>query len=145
MKAHEWIDRLKVTKGLPSDYAAAKAIGLTRAAVSRYRSRISTLDEETSSHLALELGIDPMIVLADQATERAKDEAVQSAWRKVLAQLLSKEKAPHMAGMAGLGLGGNGRFRKNAKTSPKSAKKDRQIDPMMILASALFPAVVHHA
>ncbi|MGV0983505.1 MAG: hypothetical protein ACOYB2_03055 [Limnohabitans sp.] len=110
MKAHEWIDRLKVTKGLPSDYAVAKEIGLTRAAISNYRARNSTLDDDAALKVAVLLEIDPMLILADQATERSKDESVQSVWRTMLAQLLSKEKAPHMAGL-GLITGGNGGIR----------------------------------
>ncbi len=108
MKAHQWIDRLKVAKGLPSDYAVAKLLKMRPSSISNYRARNSTLDDDAALKVAMLLEVDPVLVLADQATERSKDESVQSVWRTMLAQLLSKEKAPHMAG---LGLGGNGGIR----------------------------------
>lgn len=87
MKAAEWIDRVRSAKGLPSDYAAAKEIGLTRQAISKYRSRESTLDESICLNVAHTLGIDPALVLADQAMERAKDAEARSAWSAVLDRL----------------------------------------------------------
>lgn len=142
MKAHEWIDRLKVAKGLPSDYAAAKVLDVTRAAISNYRSRSSTLDDETAYKLANAMEINPLLVLADQVAERVKDDTVQSVWRVELKKLLSKEKAPHLAG---LGVGGNGRIRKNEAPKPKKAKNDSSIGPIAILASSLFPTPMRRA
>ena len=111
MKACEWIDRLKVKKGMPSDYAAAKFLGISQSSIIKMRTRNSTLDDESSLKVAMALEIDPILILADQATERSKDESVQTAWRGVLAQLLNgKEKAPHLAGL-GLITGGNGGIR----------------------------------
>lgn len=87
MKAADWIDRVRLVKGLPSDYSAAHVLGLTRSAVSKYRSRESTLDEATSVKVAHQLGIDPAIVLTDQAMERAKDQEARGAWAAVLQRL----------------------------------------------------------
>ncbi len=108
MKAYEWIDRLKVKKCLPSDYAAAKLLGMTTAAITQLRSRGSTLSEDISLKLAHELELNPVLVLTDQATERAKSESVQREWNSILRELMSKEKTPHMAGLV---LGGNGGIR----------------------------------
>lgn len=78
MKAAEWIDRVKKTRGIESDYAAAKLIGVTTAAVSQYRTRRSTMDEVTSINVAQALGIAPAGVILDQAAERVKAPDVRS-------------------------------------------------------------------
>lgn len=87
MKAAEWIDRVKAAKGLTSDYGAAKELGLSRALVSKYRGPTSTFDEETAIKIAHALNIDPAIILADQAMERAKNDEARSAWSAILERL----------------------------------------------------------
>lgn len=87
MKAYEWIDRLKVSKGLQSDYAAAKSIGITQSAISKYRSRESTLDEETAAKIASMLGVNPAGIILDQAAERTKSPEVRTTLAKVARDL----------------------------------------------------------
>ncbi len=87
MKAHEWIDRLKVTKNLPSDYAAAKALHITRSAVSNYRGRASTLDEDVAEKIAILLGINPVGIVLDQAAERTKSPALRQSLAAEAARL----------------------------------------------------------
>ncbi|MBS0497312.1 MAG: hypothetical protein JSR51_06675 [Proteobacteria bacterium] len=72
MKAFEWIDRVKTARGLHSDYAAAKALGITQATISLYRKRGSTMDESASIVVAKTLGMAPAGVILDQAAERVK-------------------------------------------------------------------------
>ena len=79
MKAAEWIDRVKKTRGITSDYAAAKALGITPQAISKYRSRNSTLDEDASIAVATALGIAHAGVVLDQAAERVKALDVRTA------------------------------------------------------------------
>lgn len=78
MKAHEWIDRVKEHCGIASDYGAAKRLNITRSAVSMYRSRGSTLDEETSIKVADALGVAPASVILDQMAERVKTPEVRT-------------------------------------------------------------------
>lgn len=87
MKASVWIDRVKESLNLPSDYAAAAAIGISRATVSKYRNSIPTMDEETALKVAHALGINPIFVLADQQMERSKDAEAKTAWQDVLTKL----------------------------------------------------------
>ncbi len=87
MKASVWIDRVKAAKGFESDYKAAKELGLSRATVSLYRSKSSTLDEDTAVKVALALDVNPVVILADQAMERAKSEPAKKAWQEVLDKL----------------------------------------------------------
>ena len=88
MQATYWIDRVKSHKGLPSDYAVAKELGLTRSAVSSYRHKgFATLDEDACVKVGLVLGIDPLLVVADQARERTKNDDARSAWSAILERL----------------------------------------------------------
>lgn len=87
MKAAEWIDRVKAAKGLPSDYAAAKALGVSRQAVSDYRNKMGTMDEEMSIKVAEAIGERPEFVLIDQLAERAKSDVARTAYRGILGRL----------------------------------------------------------
>lgn len=82
MKAFEWIDRVKSERGIDSDYAAAKVLGLTKQTISMYRSRGSTLDENAAISVAKTLGISPAGVVLDQAAERTKNTEIRSTLLK---------------------------------------------------------------
>lgn len=87
MKAAQWIDRVKIARGWESDYRVAKELNLTRQAISGYRSKPMTLDEDTSVKVAIALGTNPAIVLADQAMERTKNDQARGAWGSILERL----------------------------------------------------------
>ncbi len=88
MKAGQWIDRVKAAKGLPSDYAAAKILGLSRFTVSGYRQRPdATLDEEIAVKVGQALGLNPAGIIIDQVAERSKSPAVRAALSKAAAEL----------------------------------------------------------
>lgn len=78
MKAFEWIDRVKKARGIESDYAAAKALGITPATISLYRKRGTTMDENASLVVAKTLGLTPAGVILDQAAERVKTPEVRA-------------------------------------------------------------------
>lgn len=87
MKAAEWIDRVKTSKGLPSDYAVAKELGLSRFTVSGYRQRPSaTLDEGIAIRVAQALGVEPAAIIIDQVAERSKDQGLRTALQQVAAK-----------------------------------------------------------
>lgn len=79
MKAFEWIDRVKNARGIESDYAAAKALGVTKQAISTYRAKGSTLDENAAISVAKLLGIPPAGVVLDQMAERTKTPEIRTA------------------------------------------------------------------
>jgi predicted transcriptional regulator len=83
MKASEWIDKVKASRGWDSDYRVAKELELTRQAVSEYRNRVKTMDEETSIRVADALNVDPAAIIIDQIAERSKSPAVQAALRRI--------------------------------------------------------------
>lgn len=95
MKAAEWIDRAKVAQGWPSDYRAAKELGLTRQAVSTYRSKpAATLDDVTAYRLAQVLHMDPAAIVLDQTAERTKSEEVRAALLAAASRLCILCKVP---------------------------------------------------
>lgn len=87
MKAADWIDRAKQAQGWESDYRAAKGLQLSRQAISEYRSRSATMDDDVSLRVAQACGVDPAVILADQAMERARTDSARSAWAAVLQRL----------------------------------------------------------
>lgn len=79
MKASEWIDRVKAVKGIESDYGIAKLLNLTPQAISNYRSKTPTMNEETSIKVAELLGMQPAGVVLDQVAEQTKDQVTRTA------------------------------------------------------------------
>lgn len=79
----DFLDALKARHHLPSDYALAKILGITRSAVSCYRSGKVALGEEMALKVAELLETEPGYVLARIAEERTKRPQVKAAWRKV--------------------------------------------------------------
>ena len=87
MKAAEWIDHVKTVKGWETDYRVAKELDITRQAVSMYRGKPMTMDEDTATKVAITLGVDPAAIVIDQAAERSKSPAVQASLRRMARQL----------------------------------------------------------
>lgn len=79
MKAADWIDRVKSARGWDSDYRVAKELGLSRQAVSDYRVKAASMDEDTAIKVATALGERPEAVLLDQYAERTRNPEVRSA------------------------------------------------------------------
>lgn len=89
MKTVEYIELLKSQKGLSSDYAAAKFLGVTRAAMSSYKRGKSYFSDQVAVRLADELGIPEGIVLADIHAEREHDPKLAKVWEQIARQLKS--------------------------------------------------------
>jgi predicted transcriptional regulator len=84
-KTNDLLNRLKAVYGLQSDYALAKKIGISRQAVSKYRTLTRTLDDCVAVEVAELLELNPFQVLASMQLERAernKDEKMVSIWRE---------------------------------------------------------------
>jgi transcriptional regulator with XRE-family HTH domain len=78
----EYLDAVKIRLDLPSDYAAAKALGVTRAAVSKYRLGNAFFDDTTALRVAEILDIQPFEVIAAANAERARDSETRSLWER---------------------------------------------------------------
>jgi len=80
----EWLDAVKAALDLPSDYAAAKVLGVTRSTVSAYRNGKSTFDEDTCFRVAEILGVRAFEVVAATHAERARDDRHRDFWMDAL-------------------------------------------------------------
>ena len=76
----EFIADLKKKTGLESDYAIAKLLGVTRNALSLYRTGKGFMGDEVALKVADLLGLEGGYVLACIAAERSKNERVKKAW-----------------------------------------------------------------
>lgn len=74
------LDQVKARYELPSDYALAKKLGMSRERVSRYRNTNGQLGDEAALKVAELLNLDPAYVLACAAFERTKNSAARTAW-----------------------------------------------------------------
>jgi len=63
-----------------SDYAIAKALGVTRGAVSKYRTGTSTFDDATAMKAADILGVEPAAIMLLAHAERTKTPEVRRVW-----------------------------------------------------------------
>ncbi|TFE36551.1 helix-turn-helix domain-containing protein [Paraburkholderia dipogonis] len=84
MKSTEqYLGEVKDRLELPSDYAIAKALGVTRAAVSRYRMGHSMPDDLVCARIASILDIEPMEVIAATNYQRSKTDEARSLWETI--------------------------------------------------------------
>jgi len=77
----DFLNDVKKKHNLPSDYALAGKLGLSRAAISKFRVGKDCLGDETACKIAALLDLDPGYVMACIAAERAKKPSVKAAWK----------------------------------------------------------------
>ena len=84
---------LNITKsrlGVTSDYALAKKLDLTRAAISHYQNERSLFDTTTCVKVAHAIGVDPLTIIALVELERAEKQGKQSTlnfWNEELSNM----------------------------------------------------------
>jgi len=76
----EFLDLVKARNGLPSDYALAPVLGITRSQVSRLRNRKDYFSDSTALRVAELLDVDPLSVVSVAHAERAKSDAERNFW-----------------------------------------------------------------
>lgn len=81
MKTAEMLDAAQKKLGVNSDYALAKAMGITKGRIGHYRTGIRTPDEQACFQLADILGIDPAAVIAAVKAERETEPSKAAFWR----------------------------------------------------------------
>ena len=79
-KTVQLLDDVKAKLGLPSDYAAAKALDVTRSTVSAWRNGKATFDEDSCFRVAEILGLSPFEIITAVNVERARDERHRLMW-----------------------------------------------------------------
>jgi transcriptional regulator with XRE-family HTH domain len=67
----DYLDQLATAKGIKSDYAIAKKLGISKQAVSNYRNRKASFDAYIAAKVAEELQIPEIEVIAAASAERA--------------------------------------------------------------------------
>jgi transcriptional regulator with XRE-family HTH domain len=80
----ELLDAVKSRLGLSSDYAAAKALGVTRQRVSAWRNGRQTFEDEVCLRVAEILEVDPFPVMASVRIERIEEDERRSLWLNAL-------------------------------------------------------------
>lgn len=87
MKTIEILSRLAKARGLGSDYAVAKYLGISRSRMSKYRCGHDTLGADLAIKIADDLGLDRGYVLASIAAERASQGDERRTWEQVARRL----------------------------------------------------------
>jgi transcriptional regulator with XRE-family HTH domain len=89
MHTLNYLDAVKKRLGISSDYALAKALGISQQAVSNYRAGRSKMDDDVALTIAELLGINPLAVIAAANAERAKTDEARARWINVFEGFLS--------------------------------------------------------
>lgn len=84
MNTLEYLAACKTRLGIESDYALAKALGVTQQAVSSYRSGNSKINDDVALRVAEILHLHPLQVIAAANAERAKTEEAKARWMGVM-------------------------------------------------------------
>lgn len=85
-------------KGILSDYALAKLLGVTSSTMSLHKSGgVKSFGDETGERIAELLDLDPAYVLACLAAERAKRPDVRATWQRVAAHFEQVKQAARVA------------------------------------------------
>jgi transcriptional regulator with XRE-family HTH domain len=85
------VDAVKEAKGIKSDYAVAKRLGLKPQTISNYRKGRTQMSEETAVAIAAMLGRAAAPILIQLAAERARTPEVAKVW-KDLAKTLGRTR-----------------------------------------------------
>ncbi|WP_404989555.1 helix-turn-helix domain-containing protein [Caballeronia sp. LZ016] len=79
----KYLDEVRDRLDLPSDYAIAKALGVTRSAISSYRTGRTVPDDLVCARIAAALGVEPMEVIAATNYQRAKTDEARTLWESI--------------------------------------------------------------
>lgn len=99
MNTLEYLDAVKVKRGITSDYALAKVLQVGQPTIIGYRSGRTTLNDDTALSIAQILGINPLEVIATANAERAKTPEIRARWMGILQGFLTL--LPHAKSVRG--------------------------------------------
>lgn len=83
MKTLEYLSAVKVELGITSDYALAKALGVSKNSVRNWNAGICGFNENTSRKIAEILNVHPAFVVLDMQREHARDDETRSLWDEI--------------------------------------------------------------
>jgi len=84
MNTVEYLQQAKKALNIESDYALAKALGVTRGAVSSLMVGRTCMSDETACKVAAIIGKHAGIVMLDMHREREKNPEVRAVWLSVM-------------------------------------------------------------
>lgn len=84
MNTLEYLQAVKTRLGIQSDYALAKALGITQPTVSGYRAGRSRIDDDVALRIAEILGKNPLEVIAAANAERSKSPEMREKWTHLM-------------------------------------------------------------
>lgn len=83
MNTIDYLDAVKETLGITSNYALANKLGISKPAVSRYYTKGGTLDDDVARKVASVLGKHPGLVMLDMHRQRAQSPEIQALWGEI--------------------------------------------------------------
>lgn len=83
MKTIEYLAAVKAKRGITSDYALAKELGVSKNAVRNWTSGVCGFNEETCRKVADILEMHPGFVILDMQREHAKDDQARGIWEVI--------------------------------------------------------------
>lgn len=87
MRTAEYLDLVRATLHLPSDYALQKPLGITKSQLSKYRTGADSLSDGIALRVAEICQLDAVRVLLDMHMERAKSPEIRAAWATALEKI----------------------------------------------------------
>jgi len=84
MNTLDYLAACKRRLNIESDYALAKALGITQQAVSSYRAGNSKINDDVALSVAQILEIEPIAVIAAANAERAKTPEQKARWTHLM-------------------------------------------------------------
>lgn len=79
----QFLDAVKAKLNLPSDYALAPVLGITKQSVSKLRNGKDCFGDETAEKVAQLLGEQPAYVIACAHAERTKSDSQRRIWETI--------------------------------------------------------------
>lgn len=89
MNTLEYIDAVKQRRGVTSDYALAKELGVAKQTISNYRKGKTHFDDAVCRRVAEILGMHPGLVMLDMQRERAQTPEARTVWQEVFEGFLT--------------------------------------------------------
>lgn len=87
MKTQEYLDAVRATLGLPSDYALQKPLALSKSQLSKYRTGKETLSTPVAVRIANLLKKEPLQVIAEVNAEKETDPETKAMWQSILEKI----------------------------------------------------------
>lgn len=87
MNTRDYMELAKKVSKIPSDYALAQRLGITRQAISRFQTGNFAMSDEVAMKIAQLCGKNPVFVLADVHAEREKNPEIRAVWLGMIEKL----------------------------------------------------------